>query len=258
MNSSFIGCFSAEWIKKRRSFSSWLIIAGGLFVPMISVIIFMVYPKQLLAVHASGHFWDMLFQKSWQMMAFMLLPMGLVLAVSLVTQLEFKNNTWKQLHASPVLFSHIYFSKLLVLLLMLIQLFLTFNAGILVSAWIPSLLVSEIPYPDYAFNFGNILSLNAGYFICSLPLLALQYMISMQFRNFLVPVGAGLALIIGSMIALTWKYIYMIPSAYTALYFLQSAETTVPAHNLSNWSLGYFLTFTLLGYWLYISRKVKG
>ena len=191
-------------------------------------------------------------------MAFMLLPMGLVLAVSLVTQLEFKNNTWKQLHASPVLFSHIYFSKLLVLLLMLVQLFLIFNAGIWISAWIPSLLVSEIPYPDYAYNFGNILRMNAGYFICSLPLLALQYMISLQFRNFLVPVGAGIALVIGSMIALTWKYIYMIPSAYTALYFLQSAETTTPANNLSNWSLGYFLTFTLLGYWLYISRKVKG
>lgn len=258
MNSSIIGCFSAEWIKKRRSFSSWLVIAGGLFVPVISVIIFIVYPKQILAVHASGHFWDMLFQKSWQMMAFMLLPMGLVLAVSLVTQLEFKNNTWKQLHASPVLFSHIYFSKLLVLLLMLLQLFLIFNAGIWISAWIPSLLISEIPYPNHAFNAGNILSMNAGYFICSLPLLALQYMISLQFRNFLVPVGAGLALIIGGLIALSWKYIYMVPSAYTALYFLQSTDSATSAHSLSSWSLGYFLTFTFLGYWLYISRKVKG
>lgn len=258
MNSNFIGCFAAEWIKKRRSFSSWLVIAGGLFVPLISVIIFLVYPKQLLAIHASGDFWHMLFQKSWQMMAIMLLPMGLVLAVSLVTQLEFKNNCWKQLHASPVLFSHIYLSKLLVLLLMLIQLFLIFNAGIWISAWIPSLLISNIPYPDYPFNVGNIVRMNAGYFISSLPLLALQYMISLQFRNFLVPVGTGLALIIGGMIALTWKYIYMVPSAYTALYFLQSTETTPPAHNLSYWSLGYFLTFTLLGYWLYISRKVKG
>lgn len=258
MNNSFINCFSAEWIKKRRSFSSWLVLAGGLFVPVVSTIIFLVYPKQLMAIHNSGHFWEGLFQKSWQLMAIMLLPMGIVLAVSLITQLEFKNNTWKQLHASPVSFSNIYFSKLLVLILMLLQLFVLFNAGIWISAWIPSLLISEIPLPVYTINFSYILRENATYFLCSLPMVAIQYLVSLQFKNFLVPVGAGLALTIGGLIALTWKYIYMIPSSYTALYFLQSKDNIAPAHDLQTWSLGYFLFFSLLGYWLYISRKVKG
>jgi len=258
MNNSFIHCFAAEWIKKRRSFAAWLVFAGGFFVPLISILIFLFYPKQLLAIHASGHFWKLLFLKSWQMMAIMLLPMGIVLAVSLITQLEFKNNSWKQLHCTPVPLMSIYFSKLAVLVVMLLQLFLLFNLGIYISAVIPALLNSHIPFPAYAIDPGYLLKENANYFILCLPMVALQFMISLQFKNFLVPVGAGLMLTIGGLIALSWKYIYMIPSSYTAIYFLQTKDNTTPAHNLQAWSLGWFLIFILLGYWLYISKKEKG
>ena len=258
MNNSFINSFSAEWIKKRRSFSAWLVLTGGLFVPFISVIIFLIYPKQLLSVHASGHFWEVMQQRSWQMMAFMLLPMGIVLAVSLITQLEFKNNTWKQLHATPLPFTSVYFAKLAVIIVMLLQLFILFNIGIYCSAVIPSFFNSKIPFPGYAANFSYLWKENVTYFIICLPLVALQYLISLQFKNFLVPVGAGLALVIGGLIAVKWQYAYAIPSSYTALHFLQSKDNAIPVHNIINWSLFYFVSFTLLGYWLYIAKREKG
>ena len=258
MNNSFINCFEAEWIKKRRSFASWLVLAGGFFVPLIVTLIFIFYPKNLLSVHAGNHFWGIIFQKSWQMMAFMLLPMGIVLAVSLIVQLEFKNNSWKQVHTTPASFSSIYFSKLAVLIVMLLQLFLLFNVGIYLSAVIPSFFHSNIPFPTYPINAGYFIRANANYFIICLPMVAIQFLLSLQFKNFLVPVGVGLALTVGGLIALSWKYIYMIPSSYTALYFLQTKDNATPAHNLQLWSLFYFVIFILLGYWLYISKKEKG
>ena len=258
MNNPFINSFTAEWIKKRRSFSSWLVLAGGFFVPVISILIFLAYPKQLLALHQSGNFWVLLFQRSWQLMAIILLPMGIVLAVSLVTQLEFRHNSWKQLHTTPLTFSVIFLSKLAVLIVMLLQLFLLFNVGIYLSAVIPSLLNSHTPFPAYAMNIGYLLRENAHYFITCLPMVALQFMISLQFKNFLVPIGAGLALSVGGLIAISWKYSYMIPSAYSALYFLQSKSTAVPAHNLPLLSIGFFMLFGMLGYLLYISKKEKG
>ncbi|MES1222862.1 MAG: ABC transporter permease [Bacteroidota bacterium] len=258
MTNVFINSFTAEWMKKRRSFADWLVLAGGFFIPLISTIIFCIYPKQLLGIHASGHFWELLSQKAWQMMAFMLLPMGIVLAVSLVTQLEFKNNTWKQLHAAPLPFTAVYFAKLVVLLIMLLQLLLLFNIGIYCSAVIPSLFNSRIPFPAYAMDVSYLLKQNASYFIVCLPLVALQYLVSLQFKNFLIPIGAGLALVIAGLIAVQWKYGYTIPYTYTALQFLQSKGNVVPAHNIIQWSLGYFVLFTLLGYWLYIAKKEKG
>jgi len=256
MNNTFINAFIAEWLKKRRSFSSWLVLTGGFFVPLILIVIFLIFPKQLLGLHTSGHFWELLSQKSWQLMAFMLLPMGIVLAVSLITQLEFKNNTWKQLHTTPLPFTSIYFAKLLVLVIMLLQLFILFNAGIYISAIVPAIFNSRIPFPNHAANFSYLLTENGTYFILCLPLVALQYCISLPFKNFLIPVGAGLALVIAGLIALKWQYAYTIAPAYTALHFLQL--NSVPVHNLISWSLGYFILFTLVGYWLYIAKREKG
>ncbi len=258
MNNSLINCYKAEWIKKRRSFASWLVISGGFFVPFIIMLIFLFYPKQLLSLHASEHFWRILFMKSWQMMAFLLLPMGIVLAVSLITQLEFKNNCWKQLHAVPAPLTSIYFSKLAVLLTMLLQLFLLFNIGIYLSVLLPSLLNRLTPVPTYAVNPVYFLRENANYFLSCLPMVGFQFMLSLQFKNFLIPVGAGLAFTIGGLIALSWKYVYMIPSSYTALYFLQNKDKTVPVHSLQSWSWFYFILFVLAGYWLYIFKKEKG
>jgi lantibiotic transport system permease protein len=258
MNNAFINCFAGEWLKKRRSFASWLVLTGGFFIPFVTIIVFLAYPKQLLSVHASGHFWGLMFEKSWQSMAFMLLPMGIVLAVSLITQLEFKNNTWKQLHTTPVSFGNIYFAKLAVLLVMLLQLFLFFNIGIYLSAVIPSFFNSSIPFPKYAMDAGYFLTGNAEYFIVCLPMVALQYVISLQFKNFMIPIGAGLVLVVGGLIALSWKYAFTIPPAYTALHFLQTKNNMQTPHNLLLWSAGYFVLFSLLGYWLYISKKEKG
>lgn len=258
MKNTFVNSFISEWLKKRHSFASWLVLLGGVFIPFITIITFLVYPKQLLNIHASEHFWKNMFQDSWQWMAFMLLPMGIVLAVSLITQVEFRNNTWKQLHTAPIPFASIYFSKLFVLLIMMLQLFVLFNIGIYLSAVMPSFFNKRIPFPHYTLDFPFFLQENAKYFILCLPLLSLQYILSLQFRNFLIPIGSGIALVVGGLMALSWEYSYTLPSAYTAIHFLQSKAAVQPEHNLLLWSVGYFIGFTLLGYWMYISKKEKG
>lgn len=258
MNNNFIIIFSGEWLKKRHSFSAWLVIIGGFFIPLVNTLVFIFYPNQLIGMHKSGQFWDVLSDNSWRSMVFMLLPLGIVLAISLTTQLEFKNNTWKQLHAAPVSFTNIYFSKLLVIILMLVQVFVLFNIGIYMSAVIPSFLNSKIPFPNYAISLGSLLSKNAIYFLLCLPIVAIQFMLSLQIKNFIVPIGIGLAFTIGGVMAFTWKYAFTLPYAYTGLHYLQEKNKIVPAHNLLIWAAIYFLVFCLLGFWLYIRKKEKG
>lgn len=255
---SFVNCISAEWIKKRRSFADWLVWLGAFFIPVINSIIFLAYPKQLTNLQTKAGFWEALFYKSWQSMSIMLLPLGIVLAVSLLTQLEFKNNTWKQLHTTPVPFTSIFFSKLLLLIVMLIQLVFLFNIGMILSAFVPAMLHPGIDMPTQAIPLQFLLIENGKFMLLCLPLIALQYLISLQFRNFLIPIGAGLALVVGSLIALSWKYIYLLPYSYTALFYLQSEGKAAMLHNIFAWSLGYFILFTLLGYMLYLFKKEKG
>ncbi len=143
----FLHCFQSEWLKTRRSLSSWLVIIGALFTPTIVTIVRLVRSQRLHAESISPKFWETLWTSSWESMAIFLLPLGIILAASLVTQIEYKNNTWKQLHTTPQSLTTIFFAKLTVIMVMLVQFFFLFNIGIYLSGILPCLLTKESRSP---------------------------------------------------------------------------------------------------------------
>jgi hypothetical protein len=254
---SFVHSFQSEWLKKRHSASAWLTVIGGVFVPFLILISRLVDFSSLPAGNAAPRLWELLYSRSWQFMAMFLLPMGVVLVTSLVTQLEFRNNTWKQLHATPQRLTTIFFSKLAVIGVLLLQFFVLFNAGIYLSGVVPALF-RGVGYPAEAFPFRAFLKGSGLFLVDCLPIVALQYLISLQFRNFLVPIGAGLGLYVGSMISVFWKYGYINPYSYCALNFLKKNSKVDQSVNIHVWAIGYFVLFTLVSYILYITKKEKG
>lgn len=261
MSFSFIHSFQSEWLKTRRSMASWLVICGGFFTPSIIIIGRLVNHETLPALYASDGFWNQLWKNSWESMAIFLLPVGVVLTTSLVTQLEFKNNTWKQLHTVPLSLTTIFFSKLLVILVMLLQFFLLFNIGIYLSALIPYLLVSGVPYPKDSIPWMACLKENMYYFLDCLPVVALQYLISLQFKNFLVPVGAGFLLWIASVIGISWKYGYYLPYTYCMFNYLKGqtgGRAFVPGANIHLMAVSYCFLFSIVSYTLYLTKREKG
>ena len=261
MISSFVHSFQSEWLKKKRSLSSWLVIVGGFFTPLIIIIARLVHYNQLPALYAKDGFWNQLWQSSWESMAIFLLPIGVILATSLITQLEYKNNTWKQLHTTPLSFTTIFFSKLLVILIMVVQFFVLFNIGIYLSALIPYLLVKGVPYPTAPVPFAAILREDGYYFIDCLPIVALQYLLSLKYKNFLVPVGIGFGLWIASLGALSWKFGYLIPYTYCMLNFLKNqtnGRAAIPAINIHVMAVVYFILISIVGYIMYLTKKEKG
>ena len=94
-----------------------------------------------------------------------------------------------------------------------------------------------------------------------LPIIALQYLISLQFKNFLVPLSAGLGIMLASLISLEWKYSYMMPYTHCSLnfYSLKKMEGMPnPNINFHAWALGYFAMFMVVSYVLYLTQKQKG
>ncbi len=260
MSTSFIHSFQSEWLKTRHSLAAWLVILGGFFIPAIMLSVRVVYAHTLTEDGLAPRFWEDIFSKCWQMMALLLLPMGIILATTLIAQLEFRNNTWKQLHTTPQYLTTIFLAKLAVVLLMLIQLFLLFNIGIYVAGVVPHLLFN-VALPRQAFPFDFFLQKNARFFVDCLPIVALQYLISLQFKNFLVPLSAGIGMMVASLTAVEWQYGYYIPYTYCPLNFflLRSTETTIDKSvNIHAWAVGYFVLFTIASYILYLNQKEKG
>ena len=261
MTLSFIHSFQSERLKTKRSLALWIVVIGGFFTPAIVTIIRLVQYKTLPTLYSSDQFWTQLWQNSWESMAIFLLPMGVVLATSLITQIEYKNNTWKQVHTTPLSLTTIFLSKLAVIVIMMFQFFVLFNIGIYLSAIIPYLLVSGVPYPTAPFPYLYFLEQNLLYFIDCLPIIALQYLISLKFKNFLVPVGTGFVFWIGALASLPWKYGYIIPYTYTTFLYLKSDvdnKANVPDFNFHWLAVGYFVMITLVSYVLYVTKREKG
>jgi hypothetical protein len=243
----FVASFRSEWIKTKRSAASWLCIIGGSFIPVIYMII---YLKEGTTLDSYGtSMWQKHFTQLWQNMAVFLLPMGVILASSLITQMEYKNNTWKQLHTTPQSYTTIFLAKFVVIFVMTIKFFLFFNIGILLTGYIPTLIYKG-GVPGESLPMGYFLQGNAKIFATCLPVLAMQYMISLNFKNFLVPIGIGLLGLIGSLIGMPWKYIYISPYAYCALTVFNPKPFYYPVI--------YFSAIMLLSYYLYVTKKEKG
>ena len=247
----------SEWLKTRKSAASWLCLTGSLFLPLMFLIGFL---KDHTSINAYGHesnIWKIYFFQIWKFMAIALLPIGVILSSSLITQLEYANNGWKQLHSTPQHFSTIFLAKLSGIVLMTLKFFMYFTAGLLISATIPCLLFDH-QWPREKLPLKFLLEANTKIFITCLPVIAIQYLISLRFRNFLVPIGAGILGLVGSLILIkTWKYAYLSPFSYTPMIFIGDKDMLLRV-NIFLLSGIYFFALTLISYILYLTAKEKG
>ncbi len=130
MAALFVASVRSEWLKTKRSLTTWVVVGAACFVPAIVLLIRLTRPASLPALYRTTDFWTRLWISMWESMALMVLPLTIIVLVSLVTQIEYRNNTWKQLHASPQPLGRIFFAKLVVIFALVVELFACFNVAI--------------------------------------------------------------------------------------------------------------------------------
>lgn len=257
---SFIISTKAELIKTKRSASFWLSLIGSAVIPLIFFLMYVIEPKN------SDRFqdkpWELHFTQGWQAFAAFLLPMFVILICSLIPQLEYKNNTWKQVFASPQSIGNIFVSKYVSIVIMILFLFLMFNLFMLLSGIVPNLFYSKYAFLKNSIDWGGLLKLNFKTFVALLGIISIQYWISLRFRNFIIPIGIGLGLLVISMILIPWTHVDKVPFAFPLLTFISSTSKTeltgplLKNHELN--SIGYFIFFTLLAFLDMRFRKERG
>ncbi|MET0226719.1 MAG: ABC transporter permease, partial [Dokdonella sp.] len=161
----------------------------------------------------------------------------------------------------PLHTATIFFAKLAVILLMLAQFFALFVVGIWLSALLPSLLIVGVPYPSAPLPLREFASDTAVYFLDCLPIVAAQYLMSLRFNNFLVPIGIGFLAWIGALAALSWQHANLVPYAYTMLDYLKdnpAARSIAMTSGMHGLALSWFVLFALAGYALFARKACKG
>lgn len=257
---TFVNSFRSEWLKRKRSLAAWLVLVGAFFTPSIILLVRIRNRAALPALNRADDFWQRLWTTSWESMAVLLLPVGIILATGLITQLEYKNNAWKQLHTTPQSYTTVFFAKLSVVLLMMVELFVLFNVGMYLSAVVPSVIFREVPYPSAPIPYRDFFYGNVNYFIDCLPVLALQYLLGLQFKNFLVPVGVGFVIWVLGIGMVSWQYSHVFPYVHGAVDFLINSghlKRELPV-GIRTLAALYFVAFTAAGWVLYVTKKEKG
>ncbi|MFA6150989.1 MAG: ABC transporter permease [Chitinophagaceae bacterium] len=254
---NFVNSLKSEWLKTRRSAASWLCLAGGLFMPFIFLTGLLVKHRTLNDYGITETAWKTFTLQQWELMSVLLLPLGIVLAGTLMTQVEYKNNTWKQLHTTPQTYSTIFFAKLAAIVFMTVLFFILFQLGIILSGFIPSLVFKKT-LPGQPLPWRFFWNINRHMFIGCLPVIALQFLLSLQLKNFIIPVGIGIMMVIASVILVkTTAYAWLCPYTYTIL-FLSGDANKLAKVNLDLISTAYFILISIAAYVLYKSRKEKG
>jgi hypothetical protein len=249
----------SEIFKTKRTLAFWLTIIGAVVIPLVLSLGYNIYAKEF-AEDLKLDPWSKHMNNVWQGAAALLLPMYVILVTSLVVQIEYRNNTWKQVYASPRTYADVYFSKFLVINMMIISCFILFNLLIILSGYITGLI-----HPDvFSFNrepipLAKMFRFSAKLYMSILAISAIQYWLSLRFKNFIAAIGIGLALFIAGLLVIEWPKSVYNPYVYTALtYFkdLRKGITGTSEHEL--YSLIWFGAVLILGFVDTVKRKERG
>ena len=212
---AFIHMVGAEWLKRKRSLTTWLVIGSAAFVPTVVFASRVFRSSALTTMHADPAFWQVLWRQTGEAMAVMILPFAAMLMVSLITQIEDRANGWKQLHAAPVSMWTIFVSKFVVICALIAATLLLFTGAVWLVGVLPPVFVSALSRPVAPFPWSALLWRDAVWFVDTLPIIAVQYALALRFRTFVAPMAIGLALWITSIGMMSWHYAWVLP--YSAL-----------------------------------------
>jgi hypothetical protein len=248
---NFINSLQCELLKIKGSVLLWCSILGSILLPMVFTLRFL-YLEFYIDKWGNEDAWQRIFLQNSRGFVGFLLPAGVILMCSLITQIEYKNNNWKQLHTTPQKYGTIFLSKFTTLLILIITVFLFFTLGVLINGILPNLIATG-SFPEQPIPFAFMIIEICKAFISILPIIGLQYMLSLQFKNFIISIGAGLVLYVGTMPLSRIEISFLSPYSYVLHYFDQKIQ----AHHYS-FAIIYFLVLLGISLALYLKKNDKG
>lgn len=258
MVASFIFNTKAEFLKSKQTAAFWLTIVGAAFIPVINFISLVARPDHFVKVFKDNP-WQHIISENWQAASIFLLPMYVILVTSLVVQIEYRNNTWKQVYTLPRTLADIFFSRFIVIHSLILFCFILFNASIILASCAANLVHKRYTFFDHAVPWDRMFLISVKTYFSVLAMTSIQYWLSLRFRNFIVPVGIGLGLLITGLIIHSWEHLYCYPYMYPAISFMREFEK-IPGFvsKAQLFNVIWFVTVLLIAFFDLVQRKEKG
>lgn len=192
------------------------------FFPVLSIIQGIGLVKNIGETKGFTDFWPSFFSGSTLLYGMFILPMLITILIAMIIRIEHSNNGWKQLLAMPIERRNVYLSKLLLVFMILFISVAVLIVGIIISGMV---LGGTEPIPLKIVVLRPILAL-----IAALPIIALQFYLSIRFKHIGVPLGVGALTILPIiLIANSAKYWIFYPWTYPLLTIMPNSIISIDA-----------------------------
>jgi lantibiotic transport system permease protein len=241
----------SETLKLKRTLGIYLCVIAAAFGPLMSFLeYFDMGPNP-----TKGLPWTVHFMQGREPLAFVMLPLYVVLICTLLLQIEYRDKTWKQVLSSPQSMLNIFFAKFFSFQIMILGFLIAYHLFFVVTA-----IFTELMLPDlYEGNIdvAAVLRLNARLYILVLGMSSIQFWLSLRFRNFMVSLAIGISLwFLAPMLLFVFKWnVDLYPYAFTILSALKKYEANVVTYQW--YSIITTVLFLTLAFVEFRVRKVK-
>lgn len=244
-----------EILKYKRTYALALAILAPLFITLLYTVIFFLKGPELVKPGENG-VPDML-NNSIGYAAGILFPLYLILLAVFIHQIEHKTSSLKDLFSFPVTYFNTYISKWVICFMLLLLSLILYYLFSMLGAWIVSLRYPEL-FSIEPMIFSDFAIQVAKTFICSLFMLAIQFIISLKWSEVIIPFGAGLVGFISGLILLQgWDYIHFHPYVLGYISFLiPKGDFEVSTTQLLCYSMAGFIFLFGAGYFVWSRRRI--
>ena len=246
----------SEILKIKRTASFYLTIMAAAFGPFVSLLDILM--GEGISTDDRNVIFNKLFVDKFQMTGLLAYPIFLILICTFLPQIEYKNNTWKQVLISPKTKAEIFLSKFiniqfLILTFFVINFLFMYVCAVFLHLKDPSLQVLNQSLHGY-----EIIMLRINNYMVLSGLCAIQFWLGLRFKNFIIPIGIGIACYFaGTLLVMELKDSVIIYSPYTMLFYSGLPEYNYV--NMVNWySLGYTIVFLGIGFLDFKRKRMPG
>jgi hypothetical protein len=243
----------SEILKTRRTASFYFTLIGAAVVPVL--FLFIVLTDGMRETRKDPL--NAVFKIESEMNGLAFFPWFIVLICTLLPQIEYKNNTWKQVFASPQTKANVFLARFLNIQLLLLLFLVATHLFMFLAVGAAHFIDPSLQLLNHSFN-GQVVLLNAANaYVMMSAVCAIQFWIGLRFRNFIVPIAVGLALwLTGTVLVLEYK-------SSLANYFPYSFQTypltpgLKPKLEQVAWtSVGYAVVFLAVGFLDFRQREI--
>jgi hypothetical protein len=246
--------FRSELVKSKSTSLWYLCIVAAVLAPIFS---YSDSTSSYRIAELKNDPWNMhLIGMGGRIFNMMVLPFFLMLICTLLAQLEYRNNTWKQVYVSPQSLLNVFLSKYLVVQMMLIGVFILTLVLMVVSLFAVDQFETNLNLLEKQFDWKSFLIFYGRVYITVLAISAFQFWLGLRFKSFIVPLVVGISLFLAATMMME-EHPWVHDNKFPYIYPLRNCFP----HRLSDrsfvaWgSLVYTVVFLVLGFLDFNKRR---